>query len=213
MVIWLEWWEKLKSNKHILSESIVNKKKKTGDLSVSINDSLCPTSGPSWYSQWSSGKLRIWFGCYKLSGKDTGNFSFFPEELCTYILGPQRQPVYQCITFSFLEECPSGVGGLWATAFSWSCQPSSPWGRMLPRGAFPCSSFPFSALFCGQGGNWLSCLESCACDGEYRQAEGFILFGTVTGILKDIWQLCSKATWHVTSATNVIKFRLLCGGW
>lgn len=48
-------------------------------------------------------------------------------------------------------------------------------------GARSCPQEPLSLLL---GGTWLSYLDSSSCDGEDREAEGFIQFGATGGILK-----------------------------
>lgn len=136
--------------------------------------------------------------------------------MCRYIWSLEDSlPVYY-IFFSQRDTGQEWEGSEQA-AFSRSCQPF----HLLPAA---CLQEPLPALplllcssFCDQGGgDWLSCLDVSLCDNDYREAEGFILFGAIIGILKAKTDICRqhiKITADLTSATGDVKFKLLSRSW
>lgn len=131
-------------------------------------------------SQWRKIQNSIWMS-YSFWGKHGKFLVFVPEELCTYVLGPQRQPVVfppPQREAGRGSEPPTSWISMWpppvALVFSQAGH------RPLPASSCSCS------LSCDPWGDCLSCLDLSPGDDEEREAEGFTSFGAVIGLPKGL---------------------------
>lgn len=148
---------------------------------VSISSSVSQLLEPA---QWWKIQNSIWTS-YSFLGKDGKFLVFVPEELCTYILGLQRQPV----VFSPPQreagsgsEPPSSWISMWPPPVAAACGLvfSQAGCRPLPASFCSCS------LSCDPWGDYLSCLDLSPGDDEEREVEGFASYGAVIGLSKDL---------------------------
>lgn len=144
---------------------------------VSVSSSLSQLLGPA---QRQKIQNLIWMS-YSFLGKDGKFLVFVPEELYTYIWGPQRQPV--------VFPAPQREAGR-------GSEPPTSWISMWPSpvalvfsqaGRQPLLASSCScSLSCDPWGDCLSCLDLSPGDDEEREAEGFASFGAVIGLSKDL---------------------------